>query len=72
MFENRFGADLTLYSKQTTNLITEATLDPATGYARTYVNIGQMTNRGLELEMHLTPVRTTNFYLDHTGNIYQV
>jgi len=61
MFENRFGADITVYSKQTTNLITEATLDPATGYARTYVNIGQMTNRGLELEMHVTPVRTTNF-----------
>lgn len=61
MFENRFGADVTLYTKQTTNLITEATLDPATGYSRTYVNIGQMTNRGLELEMHVTPVRTTSF-----------
>ena len=61
MFENRFGADLTVYSKKTQNLITEATLDPATGYSRTYVNIGQMTNRGIELELHVTPVRTTNF-----------
>jgi len=61
MFENRIGADITVYSKKTTNLITEATLDPATGYARTYVNIGGMTNRGLEVELHVTPVRTTNF-----------
>jgi TonB-linked SusC/RagA family outer membrane protein len=61
MFKNRLGADVTVYSKKTTNLITEATLDPATGYARTYVNIGQMTNRGLEVEMHVTPVKTTHF-----------
>jgi TonB-linked SusC/RagA family outer membrane protein len=61
MFKNRVGADITVYSKKTTNLITEATLDPATGYARTYVNIGQMTNRGLEMELYVTPVRTSNF-----------
>lgn len=61
MFENRFGVDFTVYSKKTQNLITEATLDPATGYSRTFVNIGQMTNRGIELELHVTPVRTTNF-----------
>ncbi|MEN8230567.1 MAG: SusC/RagA family TonB-linked outer membrane protein [Bacteroidota bacterium] len=61
MFENRIGADITVYSKRTTNLITEATLDPSTGYSRTYVNIGEMTNRGLEMELHVTPVRTSNF-----------
>jgi TonB-linked SusC/RagA family outer membrane protein len=61
MFENRFGADFTVYSKKTNNLITEATLDPATGYSRTFVNIGQMTNRGIEIELHVTPVRTTHF-----------
>ena len=61
MFENRVGADFTVYSKKTQNLITEATLDPATGYSRTYVNIGQMTNRGIELELHVTPVRSTHF-----------
>jgi len=60
VFENRFGADITVYSKRTTNLITEASLDPATGYRRTYVNIGQMTNKGLEMELYVTPVRTTH------------
>lgn len=61
MFENRLGIDFTVYSKKTENLITEATLDPSTGYSRTYVNIGEMTNRGLELELFVTPVRTANF-----------
>jgi TonB-linked SusC/RagA family outer membrane protein len=61
MFENRFGADITVYQKNTKNLITDARLDPSTGYSQTYVNIGRMTNRGLEVEMHVTPVRTTNF-----------
>jgi TonB-linked SusC/RagA family outer membrane protein len=67
MFENRFGADFTVYSKKTQNLITEATLDPATGYSRTYVNIGQMTNRGIELELHVVPVRTSRFKWTLTG-----
>jgi TonB-linked SusC/RagA family outer membrane protein len=61
MFENRFGADITVYQKNTKNLITDARLDPSIGYSQTYVNIGRMTNRGLEVEMHVTPVRTTNF-----------
>jgi TonB-linked SusC/RagA family outer membrane protein len=61
MFENRFGADITVYHKNTSNLITNARLDPSTGYSQTYVNIGQMTNRGLEVEMYVTPVRITNF-----------
>ena len=51
MFKNRFGADITIYRKNTSNLITDARLDPATGYTRTYINIGEMVNRGLELEM---------------------
>lgn len=67
MFKNRFGADFTLYSKSTNNLITDASLDPATGYYQTYVNIGEMTNRGLELELYLTLVRTTNFDWTLTG-----
>ena len=61
MFENRVGADITVYTKNTKNLITDAKLDPATGYYQTYVNIGQMTNRGLELELHVTPVRTSKY-----------
>ncbi|HAM99610.1 MAG TPA: SusC/RagA family TonB-linked outer membrane protein [Marinilabiliales bacterium] len=61
LFNNRLGADFTIYSKQTKDLITEATLDPATGYQRTYVNIGKMSNNGIELEMNGTPVKTGHF-----------
>ena len=61
MFKNRLGADITVYRKNTSNLITDARLDPATGYSQTYVNIGEMVNRGLEVEMFVVPVQTTNF-----------
>jgi hypothetical protein len=67
MFKNRLGADFTLYTKTTNNLITDASLDPATGYYQTYVNIGEMTNRGLELELYITPVRTARFDWTITG-----
>jgi len=61
MFKNRLGADITVYRKNTSNLITDARLDPATGYSQTYVNIGEMVNRGLEVEMFVVPVQITNF-----------
>jgi len=61
MFKNRFGADITLYRKNTSNLITDARLDPSTGYSQTYVNIGEMINRGVELEVFVVPVQITNF-----------
>ena len=67
MLKNRFGADLTYYWKNTSNLITDASLDPATGYYRTFVNIGEMTNQGLEIELYVTPVRTSNFEWTITG-----
>lgn len=67
VFENRLGADFTIYSKKTKDLITEASLDPATGYQSTYINIGQMTNKGIELEMHGTPIQTAAFKWTLTG-----
>jgi len=67
MLQNRLGAEITYYWKNTSNLITDASLDPATGYYQTFVNIGKMRNQGLEVELYLTPVRTTNFDWTITG-----
>jgi len=61
MFKNRLGADITVYRKNTSNLITDARLDPSTGYSQTYVNIGEMINKGLEVEMYVVPIRTSSF-----------
>ena len=55
--DNRVGIDLTVYDKVTEDLITDANLDPATGFTVTNVNIGEVQNRGLELALNTTPIR---------------
>lgn len=55
---NRVGMEVTLYNKTTDDLITDASLDPATGYTGTYVNIGEIENQGIEIEADFTPIKT--------------
>jgi len=55
--QNRIGLDLSLYNKKSTDLIIDLDLDPATGFTNTTINAAELTNRGIELGLNLTPVR---------------
>ena len=61
MFQNRVGVDLSLYDKQSTDLIFPVDLDPATGFRETTINVAEVSNRGVELGVNFTPVRTTDW-----------
>jgi len=63
---NRLGIDFTYYIKKTKDLITNADLDPATGYDYTFMNIGSITNSGIEIEFNATPVKTQSLQWDLT------
>lgn len=58
MFNNRFKLDLSVYDRNTKDLITDAPIDPATGFTRTSINIGEMRTRGLDLSATITPLKT--------------
>jgi TonB-linked SusC/RagA family outer membrane protein len=58
MFNNKLRFDLSLYEKNTKDLITESPIDPATGFTRTAINIGRIRNRGVELQATATPITT--------------
>jgi TonB-linked SusC/RagA family outer membrane protein len=60
LFNDRIGVDLTVYDRGTKDLITNAPIDPATGYTNTYVNIGALNNRGIEIGLTATPVKLGN------------
>lgn len=60
MFNNKLRFDLSLYQKNTKDLITDAPIDPATGYTETSINIGKIRNRGIEFQATATPVRTAS------------
>jgi TonB-linked SusC/RagA family outer membrane protein len=60
MFNNKLKFDLSLYQKNTRDLITEAPIDPATGFTETAINIGKIRNRGIEFQATVTPVSTAS------------
>ncbi|MDP9079913.1 MAG: SusC/RagA family TonB-linked outer membrane protein [Bacteroidota bacterium] len=57
MFNNRVNLDVAAYDKKTTNQAVPISLSAASGYSSTLVNLGGLDNKGLELNLELTPVR---------------
>lgn len=60
-FNNRLGLDVTYYKSITTDLIIPVTLNPSAGYDTKLMNVGKLSNRGLEIMLNLTPVAAKNF-----------
>ncbi len=65
---NRVGIDLSLYNRRSSDLIIDLALDPATGFTNTTVNAAELTNKGVELGLNLTPLKGRNFSWDITLN----
>ncbi len=66
--KNRLGLDLSMYTRTTTDLITDAPLDPSTGYTTTRINVGEISTKGVELSLRGTPVKVGDFQWDITFN----
>lgn len=60
-FRKRISLDLSLYTKKTTNLITDITVPASSGYVTYKTNVGAMSNKGIEVSLNLIPIKTTNF-----------
>ncbi len=56
-FDNRLGVDFSYYDQKTTDDILYATISKASGFGRTNVNLGEMTNKGYEVLLNGTPLR---------------
>jgi len=75
MFKNRASLDFTYYNSTTDNQYFKLDTDVASGYSKILVNGGKIENKGIELMLGFTPIRTsslewnTNFNLS-TNNSY--
>ncbi|HYC27597.1 MAG TPA: SusC/RagA family TonB-linked outer membrane protein, partial [Chitinophagaceae bacterium] len=65
----RAGIDLAVYNKKTEDDILGVTISPTSGYTGNVVNIGELRNRGVELLLTGTPVKTKNFMWKTSFNI---
>jgi TonB-linked SusC/RagA family outer membrane protein len=57
-FDRRLGIDFTYFDKKSTNLILPLQVSGATGVNRVFVNSGEMTNKGIELVLTGSPIRS--------------
>ena len=59
--KNRVGFDASYYVTNTKNQILPVSVSPSVGFSNTYVNAGIIQNKGVELSMYGTPIKTDNF-----------
>ena len=71
-FGNRLGFDAAYYTQKTHNEIMPANYSWATGYSRGVVGTGSVQNRGLELQINGTPIRTSKFTWNASLNLTSV
>ncbi|WP_179222988.1 SusC/RagA family TonB-linked outer membrane protein [Pontibacter ummariensis] len=57
-FNNLVTLDATVYKTLSTNNIVKIATSPSSGYTGAYVNAGEISNKGIELALNATPVRT--------------
>ncbi len=57
-FQNRLGIDFTYYSQKTTDDILNANISRTSGFVTQSVNLGQITNKGIELLVTGTPIKS--------------
>ncbi len=58
---NRLGFEVAYYKTNSINQILPIRTSSATGYISKFINAGEIENKGVELTVDVTPVRTTNF-----------
>jgi hypothetical protein len=58
--DNRVGLDLSYYNKTSTNQILPLQVSATSGYTSAVVNAGKLSNKGIEAQLNLVPVRLDN------------
>jgi len=66
---NRFGFTLTYYKSNSTNQLLQINLPVATGYSTQYINAGNVQNKGLELVINATPLKSKDLNWDIALNL---
>jgi TonB-linked SusC/RagA family outer membrane protein len=67
-FENKLGIDVAYYSRNTTNDILATGISPTSGFGSTLVNIGELSNKGLELLINVVVLQKKDFQWDVSLN----
>ena len=64
IFNSRFNLSVDWYNNVSSNLLIKQKIPTSTGYSDQYQNIGSIRNRGVEVVLNSTNIRTKDFCLD--------
>lgn len=65
-FSGRIGLGITAYHQKITNLVVNRTLAPTTGGTSIVNNVGEMENKGFEIVLDATPIKSKDWNWDVT------
>jgi len=72
-FRNRASLDLTYFNRKSTGLLTPGTpFAPGTGFSSASLNAGDMDNKGIEVVLGVTPIKTGNIIWDIAVNYSRI
>lgn len=63
-FNERFNIDASYYDRTTEGMIAVLPLDPTTGYTSQIANLADVNNKGIELMLDMTPIKTNDLSLN--------
>ncbi|EHQ28368.1 SusC/RagA family TonB-linked outer membrane protein [Mucilaginibacter paludis] len=69
---NRINLDVTYFHSKTTNNILSLAIPTSTGYNSYYTNSGSLSNRGIEVLLTGTPIKSPNFSWDVNFNFTRI
>lgn len=69
MFGNRFGIDFTYYDRKTTNDIVGSQISGMSGFGSVLLNVGEVSNKGVELLLTGGLIQQKNFSWDASFNV---
>ncbi len=71
-FRNKVTLDVAYFDQKSTDQIINVALAPSTGYSSKTTNVGEITNKGIELLLTVSPVTTRDFRWDVSGNYTRI
>ncbi len=69
--QDRFGIDFSLYKTNSVDQIMPVNISNASGYSQRYVNSGEIENKGIELALNATVIRSADFTWDLQVNWFK-
>jgi TonB-linked SusC/RagA family outer membrane protein len=67
LWNNKIDLSVTVYDKRSDNQIASVSLPGSTGFLNSFTNFGEVSNKGVEVTLGVTPVSLSNSF---TWNIY--